>query len=922
MLRSALLGRVRRVRPKIVALSAPAGYGKSTFVAQLLDDAQGVVTCDCAQARDDLRIARAIVPELARDLEDGSRTAAERVERALAAWSATGAGFLVVEHLEHLTEAARETLLRFLAARPSAVTIVLVSRCELPFTLSRFAAPHEILTLRPADLAFTVDEVATLLKPDGGAEHAAQVTAFTRGWPAAVLLAKRLAAEGRLAAAAARLDTELAVELREYLAVEIVPQIDALVVQGLATCAALPEATLADLHLAFPDAPVAEALAAAAPDSAFLTCSPDGSVDVHPIVAAYARSRAPGQGRTIAAELARAYEGAGNTVRAAVLALASGDAFEAARLLARHDILYDRALPHGYLRVLNALDAPLVQRYPRLWAVGMLLRMYREDARELLDEAELVWRTLPLDASIGERYLVAVLRIGLMSSCGRPADAEVAIDAFTTQVEASGARDAALRERTIALRGAVRARAGALASAERDLHVSLAHMDEHDIPASGAYIALGADIARVRGERALERRFLDLALERAQRSRLENYAALPLAEAVFGAWFAGEESRMYALLDLLEEIVERSGVRAFAELVAAARGRSYRSTRDLPRVALMGDLLSLTHVRDDEQRREIARRAVADAAASGVPFMQALAHVAEAICDDAEAERALAAAAEIASRCESPALEAAIAALRAGEAQLGMLGAFLAAIDRSRSQRPAPIALEVLSGRVRIAGTAVRVSAREFELLAAIAARREGAARARLAAHLWPDVDDVDARNALNVLLHRLRGHLGRGDLIERDGDLYRLHRDAYVDLWEIERAAVRARTRTPLGDRDRARFAEILRGVAGENPEIVGRWEWFASQRRALATAQSDIFTRLANDALESGRCDEALAYARGALSSDPCDEAACEIAIRAHRALGDRGEARRTFLRYRDALARELGAEPSPALAKLAAS
>ncbi|HEY5348749.1 MAG TPA: BTAD domain-containing putative transcriptional regulator, partial [Candidatus Lustribacter sp.] len=271
-----------------------------------------------------------------------------------------------------------------------------------------------------------------------------------------------------------------------------------------------------------------------------------------------------------------------------------------------------------------------------------------------------------------------------------------------------------------------------------------------------------------------------------------------------------------------------------------------------------------------------------------------------------------------AARCDAPAFVHAVNAFASGHENVGMLSSFVAQITQDRSEA-APIALEILAARVRVDGAPVRLSGREFELLAAIAQRREPTTRARLASTLWPDLDEFAARNALSVCLHRLRAHLGREDAIERDADGYRLHADAFVDVWELDRATVALRVRDRLRETDRATLVRALECLREERGSAVERWEWFEPALRRLNDLRTECAHRLAADALERGDPDTALNFAAAAIEADPCDEPARELAVRAHLALGDRPAALRQYRQYRDVLRDEFGAEPSSALTAL---
>jgi ATP/maltotriose-dependent transcriptional regulator MalT len=216
LFRTSLIERVRAARPAIVALVAPAGFGKSAFVRQLLEGSAYAV-CDCRGVRSDADLARHVLPALADEnpdrsaslsqseaaLGDGHGSAADRVAVALAAWRVRppGASTFVFENTEDAIadSGARELLAKLLASRTDGRTVVICSRESLRMHLSRFAPPHQILGLRASDLAFTADEMRAIGAPTGAsAQSVERVASISAGWPIAVLLLARFAHEGRL----------------------------------------------------------------------------------------------------------------------------------------------------------------------------------------------------------------------------------------------------------------------------------------------------------------------------------------------------------------------------------------------------------------------------------------------------------------------------------------------------------------------------------------------------------------------------------------------------------------------------------------------------------------------------------------------------------------------------------------------------
>jgi DNA-binding SARP family transcriptional activator len=531
--------------------------------------------------------------------------------------------------------------------------------------------------------------------------------------------------------------------------------------------------------------------------------------------------------------------------------------------------------------------------------VTALMRIFSVDSSALLDEAEAVWRTLAPDATPMERYYVLVFRILLMSYVGKFDEALAAIAEFASQIGFSDPPKTVLDGHVLYLRGILRARRGNFDLGEGDLNAALPLIDQMHVVASGTYLALGADIARVRGEWSLERQFLARAHERASQSGLPNFMAFDTAESLIAAWFAGDRAAFNAFAAELENAVTRGGVAGFAYLASAARGHSAQpAAADVAKFVVFGHLIALSRSRDEEERTALARRALELAGRVQMPFVEALAAIALALCDPAAFDEASVRAKEAAARCDAPAFVHAVSAFANQYENVGMLG-----------------------GRVRVDGALVRVSGRELELLAAIAQRREPTMRGRLAATLWPDLDDFAARNALSVCLHRLRGHLGRENAIEREADGYRLHADAFVDVWEIDRAVLALRSRDRLREGDRSALGRAWERLREDRAGALEQWEWFAPAVQRMNDLRTTIAHRLASDALERGDPDAALAYASDVISYDPCDEPAREMVIRAHLALGDRAAALRTYRQYRDVLKSELQVEPSATLSALVA-
>jgi DNA-binding SARP family transcriptional activator len=536
----------------------------------------------------------------------------------------------------------------------------------------------------------------------------------------------------------------------------------------------------------------------------------------------------------------------------------------------------------------------------------------------LLDEAESVWRMMPPSASVLERFDVVALRVRLMSEAGRLDDASATLQQFAATAGSSEAPFAPLDSWIAYLGALLAARRGQLAEAERVFAAALPMVANVDLLACETFFVLGAEIARVRGQRALERQFLDRADDLARRSSLGNVVALVLAEAAFGAWLAGEDAVVSRLSEELADCVRRSGVTALKYLsLTLAGGAGEPERADAPRHVALARVIAAARHAGDPNGARYAREARQAARAYHSPFVECLAELCTAFCEPEEFDDAMLRAADAAGRCDSPALRTAVEAIARREEDCGMLDPFAQRFARARRGSAAPLDVELAAGAVRVHGRETALAGREAELLFALASRREATARTRLAALLWPETGEDAARNALSVCLHRLRRSLG-ADAVVRDGDGYRLGDGASVDLWDFERKLAAVRDGA-LDESGRAKLGQIATQLEASRPDRMERWEWFAPVARRLDAIRVEVAQRLGIDALERGDPRDALERAAAVLAHDPFDEPAREMIIRAHLALDDRAAALRSYRQYREMLRTELQCEPSPALTRM---
>jgi DNA-binding SARP family transcriptional activator/tetratricopeptide (TPR) repeat protein len=186
--------------------------------------------------------------------------------------------------------------------------------------------------------------------------------------------------------------------------------------------------------------------------------------------------------------------------------------------------------------------------------------------------------------------------------------------------------------------------------------------------------------------------------------------------------------------------------------------------------------------------------------------------------------------------------------------------------------------------------------------LALIAIRRDLQHRSRLAFELWPDSDERQARTNLRKLLHDLRHSLPDiAEFVEIDNEIVR-----WIPTGPSEVDVLRFRDAMAVGD------LELVARVYSGDLLPACYDEWVLDERARLRAEAYGAFVRLTEEA--AGRDDHkaTIKHAQRVIDLEPTDEAAVRIQMEAHRALGDRAAALRSYHRYTEVLERDLGLAP----------
>jgi LuxR family maltose regulon positive regulatory protein len=204
----------QREQPPLTLVSAPAGFGKSTLVAQWFADEPTTVWLSLDSRDNDpvvfwtyvLAALDVVAPGAgleARELLDAAQPPLEVVVATLVnGLNAVAGDIVLVLDDYHVIESVpiHDSMAFLVEHLPSNVHLVIASRADPPLPLAALRARGELLEVRAADLRFTTDEAAAYLNESMGltltSADVEALEARTEGWVAALQLAA-LSLQGR-----------------------------------------------------------------------------------------------------------------------------------------------------------------------------------------------------------------------------------------------------------------------------------------------------------------------------------------------------------------------------------------------------------------------------------------------------------------------------------------------------------------------------------------------------------------------------------------------------------------------------------------------------------------------------------------------------------------------------------------------------
>jgi DNA-binding SARP family transcriptional activator len=187
-------------------------------------------------------------------------------------------------------------------------------------------------------------------------------------------------------------------------------------------------------------------------------------------------------------------------------------------------------------------------------------------------------------------------------------------------------------------------------------------------------------------------------------------------------------------------------------------------------------------------------------------------------------------------------------------------------------------------------------------------------ARDRLLALFWPDKPEADARHSLNEAARVIRRAAGPDALVSGVGDLRLVAGYVESDADEL----VRLLGAGSAGAAIRLIRGQFLEGLkVGDSNEFE---QWLDGERRTWHARMLQALLSCSRDEWHRGDAAAAAGYARRAMALDPASELATQRLMEGLALAGDRSGALEAYAEL-DALLRELGTTPGPALRKLAA-
>lgn len=920
--------------PRVVIVTAPPGYGKTTLVREFAQIVGRLVECPLPATAEPFELVRAVVDAtIGDDRVRIERLAADRLaqhrgatgstarETLLREWTAgTDSELFALRDPSGMlaTPAGAELMSELLANLPPSRTLAIVSREALPPAVAQLVRGLQPLEVGCGELALDLDETAALAERSGVPPAAVRpIFDLCRGWPLVTELMMGLVRREGIDALLEATEPVPYGALFAFAGHRTVAALSESVRNALIVAMLLPWTGYVTLVRVLGDE-CDDAVFARLRSLPFIETAADGSaVRVHPEVRELVRVRFEPAVRTLYERTIEALTGDGEYTTAAGIALDAGDVIRAAATVdAAPPYTASAASIADYERVIDQIDRSLITRYPNLWIATIPFRSFAVDPATYVREAETVYFCLPPGASADQRAAVVMLLSSAYVNVGRLDDSEQVIaEALNGFASTKDAARAGILNFLAALRGIE----GRFRTA-RELAAEAATITRDAFGENQTLHYIEAHEAAYRGKQDRVVVIIDELLRRRAREQLPLYTAYAAMNGAIFSWVNGDDASFERYVSALEASSTPGLEAGLAPIIEAARGRPIRVDDDYPWpvISAMAHLYRIGEAESDEDAVAAARAAAQAANRRKDPYTRLLAGTALFVLDESSRAEQAAALKALIAAFESPEMAEAVNGVIEGTGA-GMLTHFVERrVLRSNGRHETKLTVELLGGRVVRDGSPVRLTDKEFEFLALLASSRTALSRNRIGEALWDHLDPEEWPNNLKVTLHRVRSKLGSKDVVLNEDGLFRLAPRIEVDVRRIETCVRGARGR-PLDDAISSELANVIAAYrSGASPRF-DRFAWAGPLAMRLDDLVVTVAEALAADACARGRSDEAIGYAAVMEAIDALSERACELTIHAFLRAEDVDGARRALRRYSAVLAQELGAKPSAALTEL---
>lgn len=908
---SLALERVLRAMPRLLLLTAPAGYGKTTTALTYAKAFDSYATIDFARSQTVravlLALLKTIGPESARDpylrqvqlsLAADEIVPPDLAERVIDVWCAAGKPAAVIfENAERLSPEIMPLFNEILEHRSADRACIVCSRTPLALRTSAIASPAETMRLGASDLALSEDETRALFADTGiSSEELRGVIGFAQGWPLATLLLRRLHAEGRLAAALSRAEHNSDFEhFQEFIQEQVIDSLPSSQRRVIEFCAIVPDVRVDDVQACL-GSRGSEALRALTRTLPLIRVDND-RVDVHPLLRAPKGAEQQNDREDLRKAAAAALR-RGDRDAAAERYIACGDRYEAVKVL---DELLERGANAAVATLAASLDHDILERHPRWFALTTLLRRNDVSPLQSLASVQAQRARIEQNSDAIARLAVCTIETHLLLHCGLHEQAQERLrelDDLVLVLQRGGivnAIRAYVGARFVdTLLAAFAVIAGEIGQGERLLKRARFAMGQFPMMTLSATADGWLLIGLIRDDIHMIRLQCSRARESLTRAGLDSVVVDLDSNEAFAGWVLGDDAMYEESLKRVDARARAYRVHAFDHLLGCAGVRAECEPTGLEplRRLVIAHLFAAGRMKDGCGRAH-AERALLFARELRHPVFVTLAAIA------------------VRERGGDPHCEP-------GETltiSMHTQASFIARLRGQSAPRSQAIRLELLREPVQCDGKAVELSGRERDMLLLLTLAHRECGSAALAEQLG-DADEPLTIAGVHTLIHRVRKRFSI-DVLERSSRGYALHANVQADVRDIEDLL---RSLPPQPDELwRRRLRAVLQTLCEALARGRDSGKMLPAFEQFVRTSGARLAAYLAEDAFARDDSAAVLDVANNLRDGDPCDETACELAIRAHLAQGDRESALQAYRAYAQTLSRELACEPSPHLLAL---